>query len=78
LQPGSYAVLARIPEKPQSSRIRLELVFDPGVWLGKLDFARLAAQAQPAVLTAADPMGNAIATALMSDARPTFNWIDVP
>ncbi|HET6281393.1 MAG TPA: hypothetical protein VFH73_10510 [Polyangia bacterium] len=78
LQPGSYVVLARIPEKPQSSRIRLELLFDPGLWLGKLDLARLAAQAQPVVLTTADPMGNAIATGLMSDARPTFTWIDVP
>jgi hypothetical protein len=29
-------------------------------------------------ITLADPAGSAVATALLSTARPTFTWIDVP
>lgn len=78
LQPGSYVGLARIPEKAQSDRIRLELSFDPSLWLASVDFAALAARGGAVVLTGADAMGNAVATALTSQARPTFTWIDVP
>jgi hypothetical protein len=78
-QPASYAALARIPERRQSNDTRLELGFDPSLWLAGVDFAALAALGQPVVtIRLADPAGSVVATALTSTARPTFTWIDVP